>query len=300
MLTIAIPTKDRYSKLRNLLKSLEKQSTNKFFILIIDASEKFINLKVEFPNLNLTQIKFDKPNLPLQRFEAIKLAKTKFLGFFDDDVTISYDYINTVFKYLQNSPANIAGCSGWIENVPLKKTSLLSKLRRIISGINIYKQGKISKGGFAIPLLNKPKKNVDISYMMGPSMFYKTKILKTYGDLKWLHDMYDKKIGRGEDIALSGYISKHGYKYKLLNSITCFHHHLDGGSPFSKKGYFKGIADSYSRNQISKQIVRKLNFQRKLSLAWYMFFTFLFFNKQIWIDYDYLKGFFSGLKKNIN
>ena len=131
-------------------------------------------------------------------------------------------------------------------------------------------------------------------------MFYKTKILKTYGDLKWLHDMYDKKIGRGEDIALSGYISKHGYKYKLLNSITCYHNYLDGGSPFSKKGYFKGIADSYSRNQISKQIARKLNFQRKFSFAWYMFFTFLFFNKQIWTDYDYLKGFFSGLKKNIN
>jgi len=297
-LTIAIPTKDRYSKIRKLLKSLEKQTINDFLIIIIDASESFVNLEIDFPKLNLTQIKFDKPNLPLQRFEAVSIVKTEYLGFFDDDVTISNDYIDTIISYLEESSDNIAGCSGWIDNIPLKKISLNSIIRRVVSGINIYKQGEISKGGYANPLLNRPNTNIDISYMMGPSMFYKTNIIKLYGDLKWLHALYDKKIGRGEDIALSGFISKHGFKYKLLNNITCFHNHLGGGSPFSKKGYTKGIADSYSRSLISKKIARKLNLRRKFSFIWYVFFNFLIFNKQIWLDFNYLKGFFEGLKRN--
>ena len=46
-LTIAIPTKDRYFKIRNLLKSLEKQTFNDFLILIIDASESFVNLELD-------------------------------------------------------------------------------------------------------------------------------------------------------------------------------------------------------------------------------------------------------------
>ena len=297
-LTIAIPTKDRYFKIRNLLKSLEKQTFSDFLILIIDASESFVNLELEFPKLNMAQVIFDKPNLPLQRFEAVSLVKTKYLGFFDDDVTISNDYIDTIFCYLENSPDDIAGCSGWIENTPLKKIRISSKLRRIISGIYLYNEGKISRGGYANPLLNRPKKNIDIDYMMGPSMFYKSNIIKIYGDLKWLHALYDKKIGRGEDVALSGFISKHGFKYKLLNNITCLHNHLGGGSPFAKKGYNKGIADSYTRSLISKKIARKINFRRKFSFIWYICFTFLIFNKQIWVDFNYMKGFFEGLKKN--
>ena len=75
-LTIAIPTKDRYFKIRNLLKSLEKQTFSDFLILIIDASESFVNLELEFPKLNMAQVKFEKPNLPLQRFEALSLVKT--------------------------------------------------------------------------------------------------------------------------------------------------------------------------------------------------------------------------------
>ena len=40
-LTIAIPTKDRYDLLYNLLKSLDFQSYTNFLVLIIDVSDIF-------------------------------------------------------------------------------------------------------------------------------------------------------------------------------------------------------------------------------------------------------------------
>ena len=124
-LTIAIPTKDRYVLLNNLLNSLNNQKFKQFYIIIIDASDNYNTIKKNFPHLNIKQYKFMHPNLPLQRWESIKRSATKYIGFLDDDITLPDNYLKEIMKYLILPDKKIGGVCGWLENVPnIKKVNL--------------------------------------------------------------------------------------------------------------------------------------------------------------------------------
>ena len=64
-LTIAIPTKDRYDLLYNLLKSLDFQSYTNFLVLIIDVSDVFREIDCSIYKLKIEHHRFKYPNFCL-------------------------------------------------------------------------------------------------------------------------------------------------------------------------------------------------------------------------------------------
>lgn len=295
-LSIAIPTYNRYPKLRRLLKSLAVQDCDICNILIIDASEEIQSLESFASKLPISHIKAIEPNLPLQRWQAIELCDTEFIGFLDDDVTLDFNYLSEITRFLTRSNDMVAGSTGWVEGIPKVVSTRRRKFRLSISGININKPGRLSKSGFGMPFLNRPNMPVEVDVLQGPSMFFKTSSVKQFGNLPWLSDLYRKGIGRGEDAALSGSLSKKGYQLFLLPHITVYHHTEGGGSAFAKKGFKKGVADSYGRYMLASNTSKDWKLWNKLAFFRYFVLNFIFFNPLIIKDIQYVHGLASGFR----
>lgn len=295
-LTIAIPTKDRPDNVIRLLNSLQNQKNAAFLVLIADASEEKRDWCSLFPTLAIRTILVEKGNLPRQRRALIENCQTKYIGFLDDDTTLSDGFLAAMLTVLNTLPENVAGATGWVDDVPGRQSRIQNSFRRKLAGINTSKAGFLNKGGIAIPFVGKPANPVFLNHLQGPCMFYLMDLLKQYGHLPWLYELYDKGFGRGEDVALSTSISKKGYNFLLVSELSCYHHTSGGGSPFAKSGYKKGMADSLGRYLVASNSLKTWSLDAKIYFFRYVFITFILLNKAIFYDKEYRNGLWDGLK----
>jgi GT2 family glycosyltransferase len=291
-LTIVICTYNRAKNLIRLLDNLDNQSYADFSVIVVDASHnKFSLQNRKRYKFNIKFINDVSPNLPKQRWYGADKCNTEFIGFLDDDILLETNYLEVIMQYF-HSNINIHGLSGWFENVPHREKSYKFKLRYFFAGINTTNQGKISDGGYAIPLLKKPKNLTNVHFLSGGSMFYRSAIFKSNCYLPWLYELYELKQGRAEDLAVSGLLTNLGYRLYCIPHITYYHHDEDGGTPFAKSGFNKGIADSYSRLKIYKSISNNWGIPNWISFFRYFVVNFVLMNLK---DLDYQRGLAVGL-----
>ena len=100
-ISIIIPTINRTEKLLNLLKDLVKQFNNNFEIIIIDQSDK----KNNSTYLNKSFIKYvynpKIKNLSDAKNLGITYALGEYIGFLDDDIELSKNFIERLFFSLE-------------------------------------------------------------------------------------------------------------------------------------------------------------------------------------------------------
>ena len=108
LLSIIIPTYNRYEPLNNLLKDLEEQTYTNFEVILIDQSNPF--QKELYNNLNFRYhiIRQEDPALWKARNRGIKSAKSEYLLFLDDDSRIAPDWILEHLKCLDYFQADIS------------------------------------------------------------------------------------------------------------------------------------------------------------------------------------------------
>ena len=106
-LTIAIVTKKRPSRLDRCLESIYKQSILPETVLVIDNDSK----KSAYPifkkfkkKLNIKYILEKRPGVPSARNTALKDAKTRFLGFVDDDCILIENWVSIVVSSFNSKP----------------------------------------------------------------------------------------------------------------------------------------------------------------------------------------------------
>ncbi|MBT8287834.1 MAG: glycosyltransferase family 2 protein, partial [Bacteroidia bacterium] len=108
LVSIVIPTLNRYPYLKHVLSDLESQTYKNFEVLIIDQSEPFQeNFYHEF-KLNIRLIYQKEKALWLARNMAIKNSKGKLILLFDDDSRIEPDWIRNHIKCLDFFNADIS------------------------------------------------------------------------------------------------------------------------------------------------------------------------------------------------
>jgi len=102
-LTIAIVTKKRPSRLARCLESICRQSVFPTVVFIIDNDSK----KSAYPifkkfkkKLNIKYFSEKRPGVPSARNTALKKAKTRFLGFVDDDCILDKRWVELATKEL--------------------------------------------------------------------------------------------------------------------------------------------------------------------------------------------------------
>ena len=108
LISIIIPTYNRYEELRGLLKDLELQIYKNFELIIIDQSDPFNrNFYAEFKILH-NVVRQKDPGLWKARNKGISLSKSEYLIFLDDDSRIERDWIFEHLKCLDYFNADIS------------------------------------------------------------------------------------------------------------------------------------------------------------------------------------------------
>ena len=108
LVTVVIPTLNRYPYLKDVLLDLEKQDYKNFEVIVVDQSEPFQKEFYDDYNLDLYLIHQEEKALWLARNTAIQKSKGDLLLLFDDDSRVESDWITNHIKCLDFFKAEIS------------------------------------------------------------------------------------------------------------------------------------------------------------------------------------------------
>jgi glycosyltransferase involved in cell wall biosynthesis len=108
LVTVVIPTLNRYPYLKDVLLDLEKQDYQNFEVIVVDQSEPFQKEFYDDYKLDLHLIHQEEKALWLARNTAIQKSKGDLLLLFDDDSRIESDWITNHVKCLDFFNAEIS------------------------------------------------------------------------------------------------------------------------------------------------------------------------------------------------
>lgn len=108
LVSVIIPTLNRYDYLKDVLKDFEKQDYLHFEIIVVDQSEPFQESFYKDFNLNIRVIRQEEKALWLARNMAVKEAEGQFIALSEDDVRIQPDWISSHLKCLNFFDAQVS------------------------------------------------------------------------------------------------------------------------------------------------------------------------------------------------
>lgn len=108
LVSIIIPTLNRYEYLKDVFDDLEKQDYKNFEVIIVDQTDNPDKNFYIKSKLNLVLIFQEGKGQWLARNEAVRKAKGDYLLFFDDDSRVDADWISQHLKGLEYFKADIS------------------------------------------------------------------------------------------------------------------------------------------------------------------------------------------------
>ncbi|MCG2430477.1 glycosyltransferase family 2 protein [Aequorivita xiaoshiensis] len=108
LVSVVIPTLNRYEFLKDVLKGFEQQTYKHFEILIIDQSIPFQKDFCKDFNLKIRHIQQSEPALWLARNSAIKKSNGTIIALSEDDVRIEPDWLENHLRCLDFFKADIS------------------------------------------------------------------------------------------------------------------------------------------------------------------------------------------------
>ena len=108
LVTVVIPTLNRYDELSNLLNDLEYQDYKNIEIIIIDQSDSFNKLLYDKFNLNINLIRQIEKGLWRARNHAIKISNGDLILLLDDDSRVEKNWITEHIKCIDFFNADIS------------------------------------------------------------------------------------------------------------------------------------------------------------------------------------------------
>lgn len=184
--TVLVPTLDRYSYLRTLLRQLCNQTVPAFEIIIVDQTEvefRDRNIIGEFPDLPIKLIHLKEKGQCLARNVGISESSGDYILFLDDDVEIEPDLIEL---HLRNLNYFSAGASSGAVNekgaLPLGKVFSLTRISNVLpTGNTLIRKQILKKSGlFDMAYQRKQSEDGDLSIRLqlsGTLMIYNPQIV---------------------------------------------------------------------------------------------------------------------------
>ncbi|MCU0320980.1 MAG: glycosyltransferase family 2 protein [Chitinophagaceae bacterium] len=108
LVSVIIPTLNRYIYLTDVLKDLEKQTYKNFDVIVVDQSVPFNEQFYQQFNLKLKVIHQQEKLLWTARNRAVKESNAEYLLFFDDDSRVDADWIEHHIKTIDFFKADIS------------------------------------------------------------------------------------------------------------------------------------------------------------------------------------------------
>lgn len=108
LITVIIPTLNRYRYLKDVLTDLEKQQYRNFDVIVVDQSENFDEAFYQPFKLELKLIRQKEKQLWTARNRAIKESRADYFLFFDDDSRVEPNWIEHHLKTIDFFSADIS------------------------------------------------------------------------------------------------------------------------------------------------------------------------------------------------
>lgn len=93
LVSIVIPTLNRYNYLEDILRDLENQTYRNFEVIVCDQSEEFNESIYQNRHLDITVIRQSEKALWLARNQCVKAARGEYIAFSEDDVRVEPDWL---------------------------------------------------------------------------------------------------------------------------------------------------------------------------------------------------------------
>jgi glycosyltransferase involved in cell wall biosynthesis len=108
LVSVIIPTLNRYEYLKDVLADLELQDYKNFEVIVVDQSEPVNEKFYDGWSLNIELIQQEEKALWLARNRAIKTAKGNFIAMTEDDVRLRTDWITEHLKCIDYFKTDIS------------------------------------------------------------------------------------------------------------------------------------------------------------------------------------------------
>tara|TARA_B110000003_G_C16580304_1_gene507832 strand:+ start:295 stop:1293 length:999 start_codon:yes stop_codon:yes gene_type:complete len=213
MLDIIIATYNRFEKAKDLALSLLNVGgdfINK--IIIVDSSLNQVHKKVESKKLIhvLTQHK----NQPYQRYLGYKISNSKFLLFLDDDMELIdnslFDKLSKIFKNSNVYGVNLSfkNVNNFLSNQPKGLIGNGNKFKKIIGVLTGHPIANNNQYLFC-GIRGQRVSDQSIKFLSGGAFAVRRKNMYSNFNMQ-LFDLYEQKLGKGEDGILGYTISLNG------------------------------------------------------------------------------------------
>ena len=285
-------------------------------IIVVDSSNTE-NVDIQKKD-RVVYIKSSHGNQPYQRYLGYSASESEILVYFDDDMRVKdiecfhkiiaeYNDQNVVgvqpnFSSVHNFFDKQMPKSILTKQKPKKKS--LKAILKWLTGYPLLPKGKFwlagIKGG-------KPGNKEPLEWFYGP--VFSARRSKLYDNFNFsLFDMFEEKLGTGEDAILGFTLSNNGMNIYLTEEL--FHHQDQQDSTYSSDFYTYGKRVAYSRLYLSYEFARQTGlspFIAKLHFNWYMLFRVLglLFNQIVNVNSDrrallrgYITGWVLAIKQN--
>jgi len=213
-----VPTKDRPSKIKNLLDSLAAQTTQCSRIIIINGGECIKDLVLGYIKLlPVEYFECQPPGQIRQRNMGISLLdiKTPLVGSLDDDIVLMPDAIEKMISYWNIIPEETAAVSFNIINCKPEKHTLLKGLM----GLTGPQPGKVLSSGINTPILSISE-SIPTEWVCGGATVWRQEILK-----KFTNSPHDAMWASSEDLNYSYPIGKN-YPLFVCADARVNHEHI--------------------------------------------------------------------------
>ena len=187
-------------------------------------------------------------NLTVQRNIGIKKSSGQYLYFFDDDVVLEKEYIETIMNTFEEfNDYNIGGISGCITNIKNEQQFIDRFLKKVffLAG---YGKGKIKLSGF--PAFRIDQKLASVKVLTGCCMAFDRKVLN--------------KFKFDEMLAGYSYMEDTDFSYRISRKFNLLY------QPHAKLQHFSTTYRLLSSEELRKMLVRnhfylfKKNFPKDL------------------------------------
>ena len=148
LVSVIIPTLNRYGHLYDVLRDLEGQDYKNFEVIVVDQSSPLDEAFYEQFDLKITLIKQEKKALWLARNVAVKMARGEFVAFSEDDVRINPDWITQHIRCIDYFDADISNGPFFPTGLALTKDQAVFKTAaQFASGNAVVKKEVFSTTG---------------------------------------------------------------------------------------------------------------------------------------------------------
>ena len=175
MISVIIPTYNRYDRLRTSIHSVLSQTYQNFEILLIDGSNnnRVFKLLEDFNDTRIKYIKnYNHTGVSSSRYLGVLKSSNNFIAFLDDDDTWEKNKLQLQYQKIQSSPnIDMVLCNYTINNVISKRTTNVS--------------------------LEKYEKNFTQNILYSPGPFYQCILIKK--KLLLDNSLFDGKATPSED-----------------------------------------------------------------------------------------------------